>query len=167
MDNLARAVAPGGNAPVGAGPQPLPAGAAASDFRLRDLDGATWSLADLRGQATLLVFWNPRCGFCRQMLDDLRASEAQHSEGDPRLVLIATGSAEENRAQDLRSLVLLDPGLAAGAAFGATATPSGMLIDGAGRVASPLTVGAPGVLALLREHAAAPVISPVGHGGAR
>jgi peroxiredoxin len=167
MESLARAEAPGGNGPVGARARPLPAGAAAPDFALPDLDGATWSLADLRGRATLLVFWNPRCGFCRQMLDDLRAVEAQHSDGDPRLVVIATGGAEENRAQDLRSLVLLDRGLAAGAAFGATATPSGVLIDGAGRVASPLAMGAPGLLALLREHVAAPVTSSVGHGGAR
>jgi peroxiredoxin len=167
MENLARAEAPGGNGSFGARPRPLSAGAAAPDFTLADLDGATWSLADLRGRATLLVFWSPRCGFCRQMLDDLRAFEARRSDGDPRLVLIATGSVEENRAQDLRSLVLLDPGLAAGAAFGATATPSGLLIDGAGRIASPLAMGAPDVLALLREHAAAPVTSSVGHGGAR
>lgn len=165
MDNLAHDGA-ASKSDLGSHPQPVSVGEAAPDFALRDLRGEVWSLAGLRDQLTLLVFWNPRCGFCRQILDEIRSWEARRTDSDPRLVLISTGSVEENRAQDLRSPVLLDHGLVVGAAFGVTGTPSAALIDSASRLASPLAVGAPDVLALTREHASLPVARSVGHGSA-
>jgi hypothetical protein len=44
--------------------------------------------------------------------------------------------------------VVLDQGFTAGRAFGATGTPSAVLIDAQGRIASPVAVGAAAVLAL-------------------
>jgi hypothetical protein len=54
--------------------------------------------------------------------------------------------------------MLLDQGFTAGRQFGASGTPSAVLIDGDGRVASTVAVGGPAVLALLR--------GPVGAGSA-
>ena len=51
----------------------------------------------------------------------------------------------------------LDDGFAAGSAFGATGTPSAVLVDERGRIASPVAVGAPEVLALVgADRTAAP-----------
>jgi hypothetical protein len=56
----------------------------------------------------------------------------------------------------LRSLVVLDPGFQAGAAFGAGGTPMGILIDTTGRIASNLAAGAQAVLALANAPARSP-----------
>jgi hypothetical protein len=84
------------------------------------------------------------------MLDDLKAWEAHPPEGAPQLLIVSTGSVEENRAQGLRSPVLLDQGFTAGRAFGADGTPMAMLVDAEGRIASNLASGAAEVFALSR-----------------
>ncbi len=48
----------------------------------------------------------------------------------------------------LSSTVLLDQQFAVGSAFGASGTPSAVLVDEEGKVASEVAVGAPAVLAL-------------------
>jgi hypothetical protein len=48
----------------------------------------------------------------------------------------------------LRSTVVLDQEFATGRAFGTNGTPTAVLIDEQGKIASELAVGAPGVLAL-------------------
>jgi hypothetical protein len=42
-------------------------GEEAPEVKLPDLDGHTVELADFKGEETLVLFWNPGCGFCRQM----------------------------------------------------------------------------------------------------
>jgi hypothetical protein len=48
----------------------------------------------------------------------------------------------------LSSPVLLDQNFATGRAFGASGTPSAVLVDAEGRIASEVAVGAPAVLGL-------------------
>jgi len=123
-------------------------GEEAPEVKLPDLEGNTVELADLRGEQTLVLFWNPGCGFCQQMLPDLKEWEAQAPEGTPRLLLISAGSEEANREMELTSPVLLDQNFATGRAFGASGTPSGVLVDADGKVASDVAVGAPAVMEL-------------------
>lgn len=52
-------------------PAGLPPGTEAPVFELPDLSGERKSLAQFRGQPALLVFFNPDCGFCREMLPRL------------------------------------------------------------------------------------------------
>jgi peroxiredoxin len=126
--------------------QPIQGGPAAPPVSLPDLRGNTVELSSLRGQPTMLLFWNPNCGFCRKMLDDVKAWEANPPAGAPRLLVVSTGAAEANLAQGIRSTVVLDQGFQTGTAFGARGTPSAVLVDAAGNIASGLAVGAPGVL---------------------
>jgi peroxiredoxin len=144
----APAPAPNGNgngamAPAGAkSGEPVPA------MRLPDLTGKTVNLAGLRGKETMLLFWDPGCGFCQQMVDDVKALETRIKAKGPRLVLVSTGTVEANRASGFRSPVLLDQGFAAGHALGVSGTPSAVLVDAEGKVASGIAVGAPAVLEL-------------------
>ena len=66
----------------------------------------------------------------------------------PQLLVISTGTAEANRAQELRAPVLLDPTFSVGPRFGVGGTPSAVLVDAEGRIAAPVAVGAVGVWAL-------------------
>jgi peroxiredoxin/uncharacterized membrane protein YphA (DoxX/SURF4 family) len=123
-------------------------GDAAPPFTLPDLSGNTIAPVDLRGSQTILLFWNPGCGFCQGILNDLKRWEARPPEGAPHLVLISGGSAAENRAMDLTSPILLDSSFRVGHAFGARGTPSAVLIDEHGKIASQIVVGGPAVLTL-------------------
>jgi peroxiredoxin len=125
--------------------QPAPA------LKLPDLDGKQIDLADLRGKNTLVLFWNPGCGFCQQMLPDLKAWEASRPKNAPRLLVVSSGGVEANRALGLRSAVVLEPSFQAGYAFGVNGTPSAVLVDAQGRIASEVAVGAQAVLALARS----------------
>ena len=131
-----------------------PSGAQVGDpapaIRLPDLSGRTVDLADFRGSPTLVLFWNPGCGFCQQMLPDLKAWEASPPPGAPKLLVVSTGGVEANQAQGLRAPVLLEPGFNLGFSFGINGTPSAILVDAEGRIASPPAVGGPAVMALAR-----------------
>ncbi|HEY0003755.1 MAG TPA: redoxin domain-containing protein [Pyrinomonadaceae bacterium] len=123
-------------------------GAPAPSFKLPDLSGQTIELDQFRGHRTLLLFWNPDCVFCQQMLDDLRDFEREPPPNAPVLLFISTGTPEANRAMNLASPVLLDQDFKTGSAYGATGTPSAILLDAEGRIASVMAAGAPDVLAL-------------------
>jgi peroxiredoxin len=140
-----------GGATLSAQPSGPKVGERAPEFTLPDLSGKQVSLADFRGDPTLVLFWNPGCGFCQRMLDDLKAWEAKPSEGAPRLLVVSTGSVEENKAMGLRSPVLLDQGFSVGNLFGANGTPMAVLVDAEGNIASEVAAGAPDVLALARS----------------
>jgi peroxiredoxin/uncharacterized membrane protein YphA (DoxX/SURF4 family) len=123
-------------------------GESAPDFTLPDLNGETVSLADFRGQRTLVLFWNPDCGFCEQMLADLKAWEAEPPQGAPQLLLVSTDDVEVNRALGLHAPVLLDGGFTVGPSFGIHGTPMAVLVDAEGKIASEVAAGASNVLAL-------------------
>lgn len=148
-------------APQPAAPAPLPAptpahgpaetvalGMPAPDFNLPDLDGRQVQLAGLRGSETLLLFWNTGCGFCKQMLDELKAWERERPASAPKLVVFSSGPLEDIRAMDLRSTVIPDPSFSYGPRFGANGTPMAVLLDAEARVTSSVAAGGPAVLAL-------------------
>jgi peroxiredoxin len=115
---------------------------------LPDLDGRTVDLQDYRGRDTLVVFWQPSCPHCQRLADDLRRWEAEPPRGAPRLLVVSSGSIEANRDLGFQSTVVLDEGFAVGKAFGVRGTPSAVLVDAQGRIASTVGVGARDILAL-------------------
>jgi thiol-disulfide isomerase/thioredoxin len=117
-------------------------------MRLKSLDGQTITFEAFRGRPTLLLFWNPGCGFCQNMLDDLKAWEANPAAELPQLLVIASGTPESNRAMNLRSPVVLDTGSHLALAFAAHGTPMAVLLDAEGRLASDVVGGAQAVMAL-------------------
>jgi thiol-disulfide isomerase/thioredoxin len=129
-------------------PPPVAKGDRVPPLRLRDLRGEMIELAPLEGRRTMVLFWSPSCGFCDQMLDDLKKWERDRPRDAPELLIISSGSAAANRAQGLRSLVLLDHDSGAGSVLGSAGTPSAVLVDENGRIASDVSVGAAEVLAL-------------------
>ena len=82
------------------------------------------------------------------MLPELQAWEQQRTHGAPDLFVISTGQAQDNRSLALHSPIVLENGFSTGWAFGATGTPSAVLVDRQGRIASSVAVGAQAVLEL-------------------
>jgi thiol-disulfide isomerase/thioredoxin len=131
--------------------KPIGLGELVPPIKLAALDGEVVQLSTLRGERTLLLFWNTGCGFCRRMLDDLRTWDANPPRGAPRLVVISSGQIEDIRAMGLRSLVLLVNDHQTASVFGANGTPMAVLLDQEGRVASSVAAGHSAVLTLARS----------------
>jgi peroxiredoxin len=128
-----------------------PIGEPAPAISLPDLEGSTVSLAGLRGQSTLVLFWNPGCGFCAGMLDELRDWDHSRTNGAPQLLVVSSGTPEAHAEMQLRSPVVLDARSETMSAYGAHGTPMGVLVDDEGNVASALAVGAVEVMNLARS----------------
>jgi thiol-disulfide isomerase/thioredoxin len=126
-------------------------GEPAHDFSFKSISGQEISLSGLRDKETLLLFWNPQCGFCQKMLPDLRSWETAASPDAPRLLVISTGSLRENRAMGLRSTIVFDAHSKAAQAFSANGTPMAVLLDREGRVASRVAAGAEAFFALAKS----------------
>src|SRR5205814_677548 len=86
------------------------------------------------------------CGFCQDMLDDLKQWERKRPTDAPELLIISTGPAEENRQLGLRAPILLDTGCAAMEALGGEGTPTAVLLDPRGNIVSGTASGAQDVL---------------------
>jgi thiol-disulfide isomerase/thioredoxin len=113
-------------------------------------------LVDLRasGQGeTLVLFWNPSCAACEQMLPALRAWEDAPPPRAPRLVVVSSGSVEANRAAGLRSPLILDERSAIYDAFALPGRPSAVLVGDAGRVVSDPLLGTRAILAAISSAA--------------
>jgi thiol-disulfide isomerase/thioredoxin len=135
--------------------QGLPIGSPAPRVNLRDLDGGAVQWADPEGRDTLVLFWNPGCGFCHSMRGDLHAWEQSGGDDATRLLVVSSGDPEQSRADGFRSVVALDADYTAGEAFGAAGTPMAVLLDADGRIASGLVTGGAAVLALAGNRRAA------------
>src|SRR6185437_13353286 len=92
------------------------------------------------------------------MAADLAALSADAGDGRAVPVVVTTGDADENRKlvahYGIRCLVLLQKEMEVASPFRAQGTPMGYRIDGAGRIASELTVGAEPLLKLASPLAA-------------
>ena len=151
-------------------PQGLPVGTEAPAFELPDLAGDRKSLASFHGQPLLLIFFNPACGFCRELLPKLKGkidsgkqnaemgeSGAEGRSEGPFVLIISTGEAEANRRlfkeHQLPCPVLLQKESEVAAAYQANGTPTGYLIDADGKIASELAIGAQALLELVEGKA--------------
>jgi thiol-disulfide isomerase/thioredoxin len=141
-----------------AGPPGLEVGGEVEDLTLPDLDGAERSLSELRGRRVLLVNWSPGCGFCVKIADELGRLQTRLADNDVTLAFLAVGDADANRAlfaaAGLDAPVLLRDGTEVDP-FRSTGTPAAYLLDGAGRIATGMVVGADRVPMLARELAGA------------
>jgi peroxiredoxin len=136
---------------------PLPKNTVAPDFSLPDLAGRERTLAEFAGRSILLLFWNPSCGFCTKMLPELTLWERQNQNGVLDILVVSSGSIDENSAMNLQSPVLMDSNHRVMRLFGSNGTPSAVLIDGNGRVSSDLATGAPAISALVATITPPPV----------
>lgn len=135
---------------------PLPA------LSLSSLDGRSVPLAAFQGKPVVLNLWATWCPPCRRELPLLQQAQSEHA--DLHFVFVDQGETPEQVGRFLGAQnlplrnVLLDPALAAGAAFGQRVLPTTLFFDAGGR----LVVTRIGALsaATLAEHLAALKAAP-------
>src|SRR5262245_29499717 len=147
-------------------PRGLTVGTVATDFELPDLAGERHKLSEFRGKDLLLIFFNPQCGFCTKMVDDLAALPLDDENGRAIPIVVTTGDLQDNLQlvgrYGIRCTVLLQKEMEVAAQFHAQGTPMGYRIDKEGRIASALTSGAEELLKLAER---APERAPVNRNG--
>jgi peroxiredoxin len=133
-------------------PEGLALGGAAPDFELPDLAGARHRLSEFRGKDLLLIFFNPKCGFCTKMAADLAALSPHGGDGRAVPIVVTTGDADENQRLieqfGIRCVVLVQNEMEVASKYRAQGTPMGYRIDREGRIASDLAVGAEALVKL-------------------
>jgi len=112
---------------------------AAPAFELRDLDGTTRTLADLRGQIVIVNFWGIWCGWCVTEMPELQKLHETLAD-DPEVTLITINN--DPNPDDVPAWmeekgygfpVLLDEGYVAGEA-GISSFPTTWVLDKEGRI---------------------------------
>lgn len=140
----------------------LKVGDPAPDFSLPDMYGEVVSTRDFLGSETLLLFWDPSCPFCQAMSEDVRRWEESPPPDAPRLVFIATGGLGKVKraSEEFESRFLHDDGFEISMMLGTRSTPSALLIDSEGRIASSIASGSSNVFLLAGvRKVAAPALS--------
>ena len=125
------------------------------------LGGGTLSLPQLRGKRVMVIFWNSACTYCAAIVHRLAAWEDTAVNADFRLILISASLPEHDKDLTLRSPVLQDPERRLFRALGAQGTPSALLVDEEGQIASVTIAGAEPVLALLNAASGVPTLNGV------
>ncbi|MBI1929946.1 redoxin domain-containing protein [Candidatus Poribacteria bacterium] len=133
----------------------VPVGASLPDFRLPDLSGQMIGLETFRGQRVLLVHWNPLFDSCKLLASEFAKLQSEFHHRKARLALVSAQDKESNQhlmqEYGLECHVLLLPKEGYLEAFHDSEIPAAYLLDGEGRVISPLAVGVDQVLVLARE----------------
>jgi len=130
-------------------PPPVGVGEMLPSYSLPDLSGNLVDLSSLKGRRRIVLLWDPECSYCKSVTEEVKAWERRPSEDAPELVIISSGSPEKVQALGFRSRVLLDPHFAVGTLLKAKGTPSAVVVDEEGRVASEVGAGIAGVFDLL------------------
>ncbi|MBV8345065.1 MAG: TlpA family protein disulfide reductase, partial [Candidatus Eremiobacteraeota bacterium] len=173
LDQLEQALEAAGNSPAHlveeAGPVGLPLESPFPAFTFPDLAGNMVALADFRGKSVVLVHWNFECGFCDLIAPELSRLHADLQQRNVQMVLLSYGDAESNRTQalehGLKCPILLMSDKATIEPFEQLGTPAAYLLDGDGRVAARLAVGADAVPELVRAAAGMETDSPAATNG--
>ena len=131
----------------------LPLGSAAPPFELAAYEGGKTSLTNLLsyGKPLLLIFTNPTCGPCVVLFAEVKEWQHSHSE-QLTIALVSFGTIKENFVNVARNRlgqVLLQQKREVAEKYGAKLTPTAVLVNTSGRIASPLAAGADEIRALL------------------
>jgi peroxiredoxin len=128
----------------------LPVGTPAPEFRLPRVDGGELSLDEYRGKGVLLVFSDPECGPCNQLMPEL---ERVHRRlPDLQVLMVSRGDQEANRAKGsehgITFPVVMQRKWEISREYGIFATPVAYLIDEPGIIAADVAVGPGPILSL-------------------
>ncbi|MET0753342.1 MAG: redoxin domain-containing protein [Pyrinomonadaceae bacterium] len=124
-------------------------GESVPEFSLADLHGKQIGAEDFKGRRTLVTFWSTTCPHCSNMMDELKIWEKEKGAGEPDLLVFSDGDAETHKALQLNAPILLDKNYKTAEKLGMSGTPSAILVDENGKIASETAIGAGNIWALV------------------
>ena len=135
-------------------PEGLPLNTIAPGFELEAYDGGRTSLDQLvdAGKPLLLIFTSPTCGPCVVLFEEIKDWQRAHSE-QLTIALISKGTIKENFVNVARNglgQVLMQREREVAEKYHANVTPTAVVIDPEGRIASRLAAGAEQIRSLLQ-----------------
>jgi peroxiredoxin len=126
----------------------LSRGTIAPAFTLPLSDGGEISLADYRGRRLLLIFSDPNCGPCRELMPELASLHKRTP--DIEILMISRGRIEAVKAEPPANFpVAVQKGWEVSRRYAKFATPIAYLIDEHGKIASEVAAGPEPILILL------------------
>lgn len=136
-----------------AAPRGLSLDAIAPAFELAAYAGGSTSLTDLlaHGKPLLLIFTSPNCGSCVKLFEEIKKWQESHSR-QLTIALISIGTIKENFVNVARNSlgqVLLQEKREVAEKYGANVTPTAVVVNIRGRIASPVAAGAEEIRNLL------------------
>lgn len=118
-------------------------------FSTADISGREITSDTFRGKQTLVAFWSLNCGYCEQMIEDLREWDGVKGADGPALIVFSDGDDAANASLGLASPVITDAGHKTAAGFGMFGTPSAVLVNEDGKIVSETAVGANDIWSLI------------------
>ncbi len=133
----------------------LPIGAVVPDFTMQDLAGANVSLADVRadGFPVLFLFVSSTCSPCKSLVPEFEQWQ-QELKGKVRFVFVSSGKLSDNAdkfGDELSKHLIVEETRAFADLMKAKWTPTAILMDANGRVASHASAGDTAIRTLV-EH---------------
>jgi peroxiredoxin len=138
--------------PPGEARLPLADGTPAPDFELPRLDGGAVTLEGYRGRSLLLIFIDPVCEPCLELLPQLR-EPADARETSPAILLVSRRGRDLNREMVERSALTIPVALQdyweVSDRYGIRAVPAACLVDAEGVLSTSVLAGKSRVEALV------------------
>jgi uncharacterized membrane protein YphA (DoxX/SURF4 family)/thiol-disulfide isomerase/thioredoxin len=136
-----------------AAPRGLPVNSSAPPFDVAAYTGGRSSLAQLLayGKPLLLIFTNPNCGSCVVLFQEIKEWQESHSD-QLTIALLSFGTIKENFVNVARNglgQVLLQQEREVAEKYGADVTPTAVVVNTSGKIATPMAAGADEIRKLL------------------
>lgn len=121
-------------------------GSPAPDFQLKDLQGESVKLSDLRGKTLVIHFWATWCPHCLTEMPLLQKLEASLRSQGGQILAVNLGEPRRHveryaRDRGLSLPILLDPRGRAAQAFGVVGLPTTIVVDPQGKILRSIDMG--------------------------
>lgn len=118
-------------------------------FETKDLNGSAITRESFIGKPTLVFFLSSTCGYCGEVVDQIRKWEASPDRNGTNAVVFSDADEEKHRNYGLSTPIVIDPGYKIAANLGIYGAPSGVIIDEDGIIASETAIGGPMIWSLI------------------
>jgi thiol-disulfide isomerase/thioredoxin/uncharacterized membrane protein YphA (DoxX/SURF4 family) len=119
------------------------------EFELKNTLGSTTKSSDFSDKKTLAVFWSIKCPHCEAFLAEFSNWDVSKDASDLNLILFSTGTNGNLGDLGFRSPIATDPEWKVSNMLGMYGTPSAVLINEHGQIASETLSGAKEIMAMV------------------
>jgi thiol-disulfide isomerase/thioredoxin/uncharacterized membrane protein YphA (DoxX/SURF4 family) len=119
-------------------------------FSLEDLHGNAITEEFFRGRTTLAIFLSTSCGFCKDVVAEVRETEKE--DGAPQMIVFSEGEREEHLDWEIATPVILEKNYKTAEKIGMFSVPSAVLVNENGIVISEAAVGSQSIWALVGKY---------------